>query len=182
MTSYNTGVFGWFQTSGRSPDLSGIDQLHSFGIDTKRLGSVWYDSDIFWLVRTICARPSRRPFELELTGGDGVWHFGARLAIPGGGRTGAFGAQLAIPGGGRVIPNARSWLAGLVVTWLHFGIKRAEFGGFVFTFGLKSLEGINCMKTIPTSTWLFWSMTHGYSTTLNTSNLTQHNKYDLAFL
>jgi hypothetical protein len=75
---------------------------------TRGLGSVWYDSDIFLLVRTTYARPSRRLFELELTGGDGVWHFGARLAIPGGGRTGAFGAQLAIPGGGRVIPNARS--------------------------------------------------------------------------
>jgi hypothetical protein len=46
-----------------SPDLSGIDRLHSYGMDlcryTKRLGSVWYDSDIIWVVRTNCMRPQK---------------------------------------------------------------------------------------------------------------------------
>jgi hypothetical protein len=72
------------------------------------LGSVWYDSDIFWHVRTTCVRPSRRPLELVPTGEDGVLRFGAGLAIPGGVGTGAFGAQLAIPGGDGVILNVRS--------------------------------------------------------------------------
>jgi hypothetical protein len=74
----------------------------------KRLGSVWYDSDIFWHVRTICLCPLRRPLGLELYGGDGVPRFGAAQAVLGGDGAGAFAAQLAIPGGDGVIPNARS--------------------------------------------------------------------------
>jgi hypothetical protein len=27
---FGVGVFGWFQTPGRSPDLSGIGQLHRY--------------------------------------------------------------------------------------------------------------------------------------------------------
>jgi hypothetical protein len=63
------------------------------------LGHVWYNSDTFWYVRTICLRPTRRPLELACTGGGGGARFGAAPTAPGRGGHGAFGAAPIAPGG-----------------------------------------------------------------------------------